>query len=646
MPSENRKGNPMDYLHISQSYTGAAQKAVRFLTEETYYDRELWAKFVEQFRLQDDSRNEGWRGEYWGKAMRGAAMVYSYSQDEKLYATLTETVKDLLTTQEESGSISTYTQDKEFRCWDMWCRKYVALGLEYFYDICTDEGLKERIVKTLCAHVDYIMKHVGPEEGQVRISHTSDRHRGLNSCSILEPVVKLYKLTGEKKYLDYAAYIVSEGGNDYTNIFELAYRNELPPYQYGVPKGYEMMSCFEGLAEYYQVTGIEKYKQAVVNFGKALLDTDVTVIGCSGITHELLDFSKYRQTVPYEDVSQETCVTVTLMKFCAKLLELTGDAVFAEQIETSFYNAYLGAMNEEHKVCHNELRAKRVQEQLGIKPVDSFLPFDSYSPLLPDTRGKKVGGDQLFRDGTYYGCCACIAGAGVGAFLQSALMGDEDGLVIHQYQNGTIFGEWNGQKIGLAMYTRYPAEGYVKITVMSDMPADMKLKCRVPSWSNRWNLGTAKECKFENGYLVVEGPWETGDTVELIFDMSIRVARPLEWDKAVLFVARDPENRKKVMPIVEKFDPEQQKYICLTRGPLVLAADDRLGRPADCVFQPAIREDNTVAGTVCEGNIPGIDPMVTVKFYDVHGEEFSLVDYQSAGKDWKSNMAAWLRAEE
>ena len=72
----------MKFMNLSQSYTGSAQSAVRFLTEETYYDRELWAKFVDQFRLRDDSRNEAWRGEYWGKAMRGAAMVYRYSQDE------------------------------------------------------------------------------------------------------------------------------------------------------------------------------------------------------------------------------------------------------------------------------------------------------------------------------------------------------------------------------------------------------------------------------------------------------------------------------------------------------------------------------------------------------------------------------------
>lgn len=64
--------------------------------------------------------------------------------------------------------------------------------------------------------------------------------RGLNSCSILEAVVKLYNLTGEKRYFDFASYIVDCGGTDVANIFELAYENKLYPYQYPVTKAYEI----------------------------------------------------------------------------------------------------------------------------------------------------------------------------------------------------------------------------------------------------------------------------------------------------------------------------------------------------------------------------------------------------------------------
>ena len=61
------------------------------------------------------------------------------------------------------------------------------------------------------------------------------------------------------------AYIVKCGGTDIVNIFDLAYEDKLFPYQYPVTKAYEMTSCFEGLLEYYYVTGEERYKKSIIN---------------------------------------------------------------------------------------------------------------------------------------------------------------------------------------------------------------------------------------------------------------------------------------------------------------------------------------------------------------------------------------------
>lgn len=99
-----------------------------------------------------------------------------------------------------------------------------------------------------------------------------------------------------------------------------------------------MMSCFEGLLEYYYATDEEWCKTAVINFANALIKTEISIIGCSGITHELFDYTAARQTVRQEDVLQETCVTVTWMKFCSRVLELTGESKFADCMEQSFYN--------------------------------------------------------------------------------------------------------------------------------------------------------------------------------------------------------------------------------------------------------------------------------------------------------------------
>ena len=77
------------------------------------------------------------------------------------------------------------------------------------------------------------------------------------------PVLRLWHSTGKDAYLSFADYIVRVGASTKgVSIFELAYRDEMPPFRYPVVKAYEVMSCFEGLVEYYRVTGEEKWKTA------------------------------------------------------------------------------------------------------------------------------------------------------------------------------------------------------------------------------------------------------------------------------------------------------------------------------------------------------------------------------------------------
>ena len=126
---------------------------------------------------------------------------------------------------------------------------------------------------------DCILAHIGPaREGKTEINEATDHWAGLNSSSLLEPIVRLYTLTGERRYLDFAAYIVERGGCGKGNIFELAYENRLSPYQYPVTKAYEMMSCFEGLLEYARVTGNEKWLRAAERFARRVAATDDTLI--------------------------------------------------------------------------------------------------------------------------------------------------------------------------------------------------------------------------------------------------------------------------------------------------------------------------------------------------------------------------------
>ena len=124
-------------------YTSKLHEVFDFVMEHQLMDPVLWKRFVEQYKLQPDN-GRGWRGEYWGKMMRGACFVYSYNKDQGLYELLAQTVRDMMSVVREDGRLSTYLQEQEFGGWDMWCRKYVLLGMQYYMEICQDEALRTK----------------------------------------------------------------------------------------------------------------------------------------------------------------------------------------------------------------------------------------------------------------------------------------------------------------------------------------------------------------------------------------------------------------------------------------------------------------------------------------------------------------------
>ena len=599
---------------------GIIDKTAKYVEKEQLMDPVLWAKFVEIFRVQPDSADNAWRGEYWGKMMRAGVLVYQYTRSEELYSVLTESVLDMLSTAEDDGRVSSYKREKEFCGWDMWCRKYVILACEYYLEISRDEKLNGRIIEFIKGVLDYVIAHVG--EGKIPVNATSGFWRGLNSSSILEPVVRLYNITKEKRYLDFAAEIVRSGGADGVNIFKLAYENKILPYQYGVSKAYEMMSCFEGLYEYYKVTGEEKYKTAVINFARAIIESDVSIIGSCGVTHELLDHTRVRQTVNYDGVMQETCVSVTWMKFCSRLLELTGDSIFADEMERSFYNAYLGALNIHHNDCVN-IKA-RFKNDPELK--DSFMLFDSYAPLTPGKRGQQVGGSQLLLDKSYYGCCACIGGAGVGVMAASAVTTDGDGVTLNFFENmdaELVLGE---RTVSVKVITDYPRGTDIRVGLSSSDKKSVTLRVRNPGWSS-----------MPSGYSVYEV--ESGETVEIKLDMPLVIHRPEHWDTDVIYTNTDasPKGTYSGYPMAVEHKDSEDDYVAFTRGPLTLGADERFGKPLRSVFTPSYRwsfaEDSSVGDDEC---------ILKIKVECSDGEVYYLANYSSIGLDWKSDIAAWL----
>ena len=644
----NSKRKDTDVFFIDDTaenkYSGILENAMRFVENTQLLDVELWKRFVTQYKERTDSADRGWRGVYWGKMMRGAAFVCSYTKNEELYNVITDTVKDMLTAEDGLGRISTYeekseTAFSEFDGWDIWCRKYVLLGMQYYLEICKDNELKKEIISSLCRQVDYIMTKIGkPEEGKKRITMATRNWRGLNSTSLLEPVVRLYDLTGEKKYLDFAEYIISEGGTSVFNLFEMALEDTTDPYQYPITKAYEMMSCFEGALEYYRATGIEKYKTLVLNFARRVMNSDVSIIGCCGTTGESFDHSSARQTdKPRNDSLQETCVTVTWMKFCLQLLSLTGDVKFADCFETSLYNAYLGSFNTERASS-----AKAARKHFNMESND-FIPFDSYSPLLGGTRGNIVGGGRPMADNHYYGCCACIGAAGIGLVHKAAVMLTEKGIALNLYYSGVCKTMTpSGKSLALECETEYPAKGRIKIKVCTESEEEFEIKLRIPAWSEETKLCVCGEkAEAVNGYTALDRTWKNGDIIELELDMRAKLLRPVSNPRD-LIITEVVWGYDYLVPRVVVASEDAEYHAALRYGPLVLARDARLGE--DILEKIDFTPDTDDHVELAPSDKASFDKIVEFTAETEKGDKITLVDFSSAGKTWSedSKYVCWL----
>jgi len=582
--------------------TGIEDTMLRFIQKIQLKDPALWDRFVHQFDVgyYFDSEDAGWRGEYWGKMMRGACITYGYTHDEELYTILENPARELLKRQDEQGRIASYAPDREYYGWDVWCRKYVLLGYLFFVDICRDEALIKAIDRAMVAHLDYMVETLGPD-GKIALNETSDFWCGANSVSLLEPVMLMYVRTGYPRYLEFARHIVNTGTRE-ENLFTID-GTERAPYTWPVRKAYEMMSCFEGLLEYYRVTGEERCKEMAVRFADGVLATDTTVIGCCGCEHELFNHSARTQTdTTYTGIMQETCVTVTWIKFCYRLLCLTGEMRFADAIEKAVYNALYGAVNTEGAT------------------VNDGLPFDSYSPLLAQKRGRATGGRKLSPEGeVVYGCCAAIGAAGTGLVPHMAAQHTADGVVFQLYIAGTYAFEGG---LSLTVDTAYPTQGTVTLRVTDAPATETALRLRIPTFAAGSTLTVNDQPMpvTAGTYAVVRRTFVPGDTLRLELAMNPTVWHAPGWEK----------------------DPASFHFVAVQYGPLMLARDRRMTAEVGTPVELAEGAD----GAIClePAPLPPFPAMCAFRVPCRDGSFITMVDYQSAGKTWEEDSLTevWL----
>lgn len=552
-------------------------------------------KIIKPFRQRFEKSSGDWRCEYWGKWFTSVALGYAYQPTQSHRAVLDRAVEALLATQTADGYIGTYHPEYHLGTWDVWGRKYTLLGLIAYYDLTTDKA----VLNAACRAADHLLKEAPP--GEFNFGENGiDVLKGLSSNSILEPVALLYQRTGEKRYLELAEDIIANWSkpNKYMphglRLIEQALEGT-PPARIASSKAYEMMSCFEGLCEMYRITGEQKYLDASVKFAQSIRRNERMVHG-SGSNKELWCGGTRYQTEILEQPT-ETCVTTTWMKLCNQLLRLTGDPVWADELEISLYNALVSAM---------------------MPPGDWWA---YWSPLA----GQRVP-SHFQHDDVQLSCCVANGPRGLLLTPRWAVMRTHDGLVVNLYCPGRAVHKLpNGMKVTLLQQTDYPVGDQITLTVSPEKTANFPLYLRIPQWSKDTSLTVNGNpvAATAGTYASTKRDWSPGDEVVLKLDM-----------------------RGRAIPA-----PSGAPDVAVMRGPILLALDSRLQESRDLDVRIAADDRGYVDLQPCKSKPDGVWMAFEVPFwvrpthyFEHHRIMLSMCDYASAGNEWSSQnlFRVWL----
>ena len=455
-------------------------------------------EIVNPFFKQDEV-NGMWGSEFWGKWVQGAIASYRYNADPSLYELIRHSEQKLMSAQLPDGYIGNYDKQHQLSGWDVWGRKYSTLGLLKWYDLSGDK----KALKSACRLIDYTMGQIGPDKAHI---FNCGNYKGMAPSSILEPVMFLYRRTMNKKYLDFAKFIVTdwekEGGPQLIAKADVPVGQRFPVKGFSQwwtrdngQKAYEMMSCYVGLLELYKVTHQQNYLQIVENVVRHIMSEEINICG-SGAAFECWYGGNKRQTRPAYH-SMETCVTFTWMQLNERLLQITGNPLYADNIENTIYNALLAAMK------------------------DDATQIAKYTPL----EGFRHQGEP--QCGLNINCCNANAPRAFAMIPRVAYMTrGNDSIEINFYAPSSAQIQLNNQLIKLQTETDYPVTDKIQITLHPQQPAKFNLCLRIPAWSAATNILVNGE-KIQNvqpgTYCTLNKIWKEGDKIELSLDLRTRL---------------------------------------------------------------------------------------------------------------------------
>ena len=552
----------------------------RLLSLPCWNDGQLIKIFSPESRLKGTTND--WYGEHAGKWLYSTALAVNRTSDEKLKSLLFKTADYLISTQEKDGYLGTYSPDRRITnntftsfntSWDVWNLSYMVLGLLEVHRYFPNENYLSAAKKI----GELFLQTFG--EGKQNITEYGTR-RGLSATIILDPVVELYRVTGDQRYLDLTTDVISrmEEKEGMHLISDMLNNTDL--INVGDGKAYQLCWNLTAVAKLYQLTGNPDYLKALENAWNNIKDFHLTATGgpWGGIGKHSECFNSKGFWSPYGFL--ETCSTMAWIQLNREMLHITGEAKYAQEIERTAYNALVGAQYPNgldwcyHSFTNGRTHTARV---IDCCPSSGALALEELSPVIYSLKGEGI---------------AC------NIFTKS-----EATLVLP-----------GSNQIKIIQETNYPFEGKVSITLLPEKTASFPLHIRIPDWANKSEIlvngQPADTSKIKQGdYFTIERSWEKGDEVKIDFPFELKVIHQVENSNT----SRTPISRI--------------QWFSLKNGPLVYSVSGLIGgkdregtyslpenKPETCFVR--VPGPEGIQGQAFELRLPDHKPLLFLPYFE------------------------------
>ena len=360
---------------------------------------------------------------------------------------------------------------------------------------------RDRMMQVMMRYMDHIATVFGPKPGQ---------KRGYCGHQEIElALVKLFHATGLRKYLDLATYFINERGAQpqYFDI-EREARGEKPgaflqaTYEYNqshkpvrqqtkvVGHAVRAMYMYTAMADLAAELGDLGLKSACETLWADVTRTRMYVTGGFGPSASNEGFTK-DYDLPNDTAYAETCASVAIVFWAARMLNLDLDSQYADILELALYNTSLAGLSQDGTTYF----------------------YDN-----------KLESDGSHKRWDWHPCPCCTMNvarlvASVAGYFYSVA---ETEVAVHLYGGAATTLPIAGTAVTLTETSNYPWSGDIAIAVAPAMPATFTVALRIPAWAKNPTArvnGVDIPVTTDRGYLKVTRGWAKGDTVSLCLPM-------------------------------------------------------------------------------------------------------------------------------